>query len=285
MRLPSGLRIDSPSWPLLQGYNIPTMRLCECGCGQEVRKRFVKGHQLRVVNPAKRPEVAKKIADWHQGRKLTEEHRSKISCALKGKTTWNKGLTKLIDKRVFLGSQNTSRALKGRIRPEEETRKAGDSNRGQKRSAEFRQKMSHRTQQYMRDPKVREAISARTRRLWADPSSVFNDPSYRKDWARRRGLKPTKPEMELLQIIEGARLPFKYVGDGQVIIGRKCPDFININGQKQLIELFGDYWHKGHNPQDRVEVFAKFGFSTLVIWAHELKEPKAVLVRLKEFLA
>ena len=36
---------------------------------------------------------------------------------------------------------------------------------------------------------------------------------------------------------------YKFVGDGQVIIGWFNPDFININGQKKIIELYGDYWH------------------------------------------
>lgn len=26
-------------------------------------------------------------------------------------------------------------------------------------------------------------------------------------------------------------------------IGGLCPDFVNCNGKKVIIELFGDYWH------------------------------------------
>lgn len=259
------------------------MRLCECGCGHEANRRFVRGHQLRVSNPAKRPEIALKIKNWHTGRKQSTGQKAKISSALRGRSPWNKGLTKFTDLRVAAMAQKTSEALKGRVRPEEESLKAGASNKGKKRSDEFRRKMSLRTSGYMKVPENREKVSQRTRRLWADPNSTFNNPIYRKEWARKRGLRPTKPEMELLGIIESNQLPFRYVGDGEVVIGRKCPDFINVNGQKQIIELFGDYWHHGQNPQDRASVFAAYGFSTLVVWQHELREPEKVLAKLKEF--
>jgi len=46
---------------------------------------------------------------------------------------------------------------------------------------------------------------------------------------------------------------------------------MNINGQKKLIELYGDYWHKGQNPQKRINYFKKYGFKTLIIWEKEYK--------------
>lgn len=216
--------------------------LCECGCGQEVRNRLVKGHQ-------------------------SEQTRQSISLALAGVIPWNKGLTKNTDIRVAKNAVKISRALKGRIRPKEEALKAGISNKGQKRSNEFKEKMS-----------------IRTRQVWANPSSLFNNPAFLRERAQRQSLRPTRPELKVLQIIEDNQFPFKYVGDGEVVIGRKCPDFINIDGKKQIIELFGDYWHKKQNPQDRIDLFAKYGFSTLVLWEHELKNPNAVLTKLKEFI-
>ncbi len=80
-------------------------------------------------------------------------------------------------------------------------------------------------------------------------------------------------------------LPYRYVGNGQFILGGKCPDFLNFNGQKKLIELFGDYWHKGENPQGRIDYFKQYGFDTLVIWEHELTEPSKLRERLLTFNA
>ena len=48
-----------------------------------------------------------------------------------------------------------------------------------------------------------------------------------------------------------------------------APDFLSTNGQRKVIEVFGDYWHKGEDPQGRIDAFAKLGFKCLVIWEHE----------------
>jgi very-short-patch-repair endonuclease len=76
---------------------------------------------------------------------------------------------------------------------------------------------------------------------------------------------------------------WKYVGDGQLIINGRCPDFVNVNGQKKIIELFGDYWHKGENPKDRIKIFEPFGYQTLVIWERELKDLKLVSDKILSF--
>ena len=84
---------------------------------------------------------------------------------------------------------------------------------------------------------------------------------------------PNKKEQYLYWILQ-LIFPkeYKYVGDGSVIIGGHCPDFININGQKKLIEFYGDYWHKGDDEGNRIFGFKLFGFDTLVIWEHELND-------------
>ncbi len=115
--------------------------------------------------------------------------------------------------------------------------------------------------------------------------------------ARMRQILPknrTKPELKLLDIIERYGFPFKYTGDGSFWIGGYNPDFVNCNGQKEVIEVFGDYWHspsrEGIKPDfteaGRRQAFAEFGFSMLVIWEHELKTlPEQVIVsKVKSFL-
>lgn len=74
---------------------------------------------------------------------------------------------------------------------------------------------------------------------------------------------------------------WKYVGDGQVIIDGKCPDFINVNGKKEIIETYGNYWHRNDNPQDRIDKFAKFGYKTLVIWENELQDTASAVSKIK----
>lgn len=69
------------------------------------------------------------------------------------------------------------------------------------------------------------------------------------------------------------------------MLGNLTPDFMNVNGEKQLIELYGDYWHRDDDPQERINIFRGFGFSTLVIWERELRDEPAVVERLKAFIS
>ena len=59
---------------------------------------------------------------------------------------------------------------------------------------------------------------------------------------------------------------------------------MNVNGKKLLIELYGDYWHKGQDPQDRINLFKRYGWDTLVIWEHELKNINKVEFRIHRFI-
>lgn len=97
-------------------------------------------------------------------------------------------------------------------------------------------------------------------------------------------LHPNKPETAIMEMLRSiCPDEFKFVGDGEVIIAGKNPDFININGQKQIIELFGDYWHRGENPKCRMRLFKAYGFETLIIWEYELKNPSKVAERITNF--
>jgi len=96
-------------------------------------------------------------------------------------------------------------------------------------------------------------------------------------------MKPTKLEQRVIQIIEEYNLPFKYVGNGKVWIAGKCPDFINTNGRKQFIEVFGIYWHDMFDVARRIEHFHEYGFDTLVIWEDELVNIPKVTKRIKRF--
>ena len=68
-------------------------------------------------------------------------------------------------------------------------------------------------------------------------------------------------------------------------IGSKIPDFVNINGQKKIIELFGSYWHKDYDEYERTKYFRQFGWDTLVIWDYELERNEELLLnKLNDFI-
>jgi len=105
-------------------------------------------------------------------------------------------------------------------------------------------------------------------------------------------LSPNKPERRLRNGLN-KMFPgeYKFVGDGKTFIGGKCPDFINVNGQKKIIELFGTFWHskkmtgmsRKEYEEQRIKHFAKYGFRTLVIWQKELENIKKLKRKLIEF--
>ena len=124
---------------------------------------------------------------------------------------------------------------------------------------------------------VKKKIHRRVTELWQDEN-------YVRQQIKARNVKQNKLEMFLEEYLNKL-LPneYKFVGDGNFILGGKNPDYMNINGQKKLIELYGDYWHKGQNPQDRIDYFKKFGFDTLVIWEKELTDLISVKNKILKF--
>jgi len=86
---------------------------------------------------------------------------------------------------------------------------------------------------------------------------------------------PNKKEILLNKILkELFGNEYKFVGNGKVWIEKYNPDFININGQKKIIEHFGEYWHNlpkyKIRDEKKLNIYKKYGYQTLVIWEHEL---------------
>jgi G:T-mismatch repair DNA endonuclease (very short patch repair protein) len=105
-------------------------------------------------------------------------------------------------------------------------------------------------------------------------------------------IKPNKAEFYMDSLIQTARpTDFIYSGNGEIFIGGKCPDWFNVNGKKQVIELFGNYFHsklvtgrtKRQEEKQRLDHFAKYGYKTLVIWESELKNPDKLTQKIQNF--
>jgi hypothetical protein len=110
---------------------------------------------------------------------------------------------------------------------------------------------------------------------------LANDPEFQR--RRMIGLhaKPNKPEQIIDHLLQ-KMFPgeYKFVGNGEFFLKRLNPDFVNINGQKKIIEVFGEQYHdpaKSARPvayhateAGRIKTFAKFGFQTLIIWSQEI---------------
>ena len=99
------------------------------------------------------------------------------------------------------------------------------------------------------------------------------------DWTRKMGsanrCRPTKPELIVMNLIKKFSLPYKYTGDGRFWIEKINPDFVNCNGKKVIIEVFGDYWHNQEKVKERderhLQVLRSFGWERIIVWECELK--------------
>ena len=86
-------------------------------------------------------------------------------------------------------------------------------------------------------------------------------------------------EIKFENIINNLNLPYKFVGNGEFFIGKKCPDFINVNGEKIAIEVYCRK-HKeflrnktiGRWQQERREIFNNYGWQLLFFDETEVKE-------------
>ena len=229
-------------------------------------------------------------------RTFSEEHKVKIGKALKGRIMPDEVKGKI------------SMSLMGRERPEEVrkkislTHKTRQVNLGRKiseetklklRQANLGKKLSEETKQKLQligkgrivsnETKIKMSLSKKGKTPWN--KGIPMSPAQLKKVMLANSVKPNKLEVLLGNMLdEWYPNEFKFVGDGQVVIGGKCPDFINVNGKKLIIELFGDYWHRNDNPEERIKIFEPYGFKAIVIWEKELKNIPLLYSKLQHFI-
>jgi len=104
---------------------------------------------------------------------------------------------------------------------------------------------------------------------WADPKRREARIRATLQASHRR---PTYIEQKIINILKEYSLPYKYTGDGDVVIGGACPDFVNINGHKKLIEVFGNYWHPPEDEIKKKAHYSKYGFKVLILWEKQINQ-------------
>jgi hypothetical protein len=109
------------------------------------------------------------------------------------------------------------------------------------------------------------------------------DAEYLKKRAEMMAIRPNKPETILINLLKEMGLPYHYTGDYKFWIEGKNPDFVNCNGQKKIIEVFGRYWHKEKEIIQRGFLFGQYGYDTLFLWDDEFKNIDEVKRKLLEF--
>ena len=95
---------------------------------------------------------------------------------------------------------------------------------------------------------------------------------------------------------------WEYVGDGSFMLEGFCPDFINVNGVKAVVDVHGCYWHccpqcgygdivlpngftsmEIHDRDRRKSAaFCNRGFVYIVVWQHEVCDTGTIRQRVDE---
>jgi len=238
-------------------------RMCEAFKGREQSEET----RQRISETLKRKYGSGEIVHPMKGKKHTEESRRNMSLGhadISGENNprWGKHCTEETKKKI---SEVIKRSWNDGSYDDVDWVKqnAGENNAmyGRTQSEEAKRLIGDKARERMQDP-------------------VYKDNLMRKIFAACR-MKPNRPEQFLINLFEENGLPFKYVGDGSLIIGGKCPDF--SDGAGRLIEHYGEYFHKGDDPKERIDFFRGFGYETLIVWESELSDPSAVLGSVESF--
>ena len=87
--------------------------------------------------------------------------------------------------------------------------------------------------------------------------------------ARAQHLRPNRLESKFLGLINKHQLPYKYTGNGDLIIDGKVPDFSHVKFPI-LIELFGEYWHKLEDVRERINFFKERKYICIIFWENQI---------------
>jgi G:T-mismatch repair DNA endonuclease (very short patch repair protein) len=178
--------------------------------------------------------------------------------------------------------QKISNASRGRTYSLETLQRIRNANKKKVLSLEARQKMSNTNRLRILNPETLQKMRDSAKRRCQNPEELL-----RLLKQGRKLSKPNKAELKLYSILEDL-FPGHYKLNTRceiMTLGGKIPDIVNTNNQKKVLELFGDFWHKDDNPDDRIALFRPLGWDALVIWESELKDRPALEARLQEFHA
>lgn len=105
-------------------------------------------------------------------------------------------------------------------------------------------------------------------------------------------IRPTGPEQEFITMIQNYGLPLRYVGDGELLIDGRNPDFIHQT-ERKIIEIFGRGWHLPNrwfmvSPKrtvlETMEFYKSRGYDCLILWDNEIHNTMVILKKVRKFL-
>lgn len=175
----------------------------------------------------------------------------------KGTLPWNKGVPRTPEEKRSMSDAHKTRYANGAIHP----------NLGKHLTPETRQKIGDGN-------KAAQSI------LWSNINHKTKQ--LRSLFA---GTKPTPHEIKLAKLIDKFSLPFRWNGNGELMLGFSIPDFAGT-GLACLIEIHDDSRSKSYR-EERTRLFASYGYRTLFFYNEEVESPNweiTCLAKIKEFI-
>lgn len=198
------------------------------------------------------PATIEKMRQAKLGKPQTEEHRRNNGKAQSGK------------KRTDEARARMRQAQQGRTVSPAHRAKMSAARMGVRRSTpvtkETRRRLSEAVKAAYANG-LREKRSAWAKARWQDPERA-------RAWASSMTRSPSGPERRAAERLGDQ---WRYTGNGAVWIDGMNPDFMHVTELK-VIEIFGRYWHRNDNPQDRIDRFAVAGYECRVIWEDEIEQ-------------
>jgi len=121
-------------------------------------------------------------------------------------------------------------------------------------------------------PKARkEACKAAKIAWWNGLSDEEKKVHVSKTYTKKDGV--TEPEF-FLGLYLKKRFPGEWLYNGQCqagfVIGGKVPDFVNVNGRKAVVEMFGTYYHPEGDEAQRLKHYASYGYDCTIVWEYDV---------------
>ena len=300
---------ENKDW-LYQKYlveELSTIQIAElCKCGKRTISRRMKRFNIKIRTFSEAQNIAKKSRAPRHSEDRPYKHKSwlqqkylkeKLSLSQIGElckvdqVTIHNWMKKFGIKIRTLSDANklnwTQPGMKKRMieimkivqkRPEIKEKKR-QSSKERWADPEYKKRMSEIHKVINNLPGSRKRNSRRTKKLWTNPE-------YVKKVLKANKRRPTNPEKVFDEMTPdiirytGNRAWWRQLADGKY----RNPDF-KITGQNKVIEIFGDYWHKGENPQELIDLYKQAGLDCLVFWEHEVyNNQEQILKKVNQFI-
>lgn len=255
--------------------NVPPP-LCECGCGLSARINKCGKSYTRYATDYCRGKASR-------GRLREQQHPCECGC---GELTTNPhfvnqkhhGRTRIVQRGLApLCGCGCGRPVRWAKRTGKKRGRKSGWNKYIEGHSNSDPKLRAKMKEVMNTPEKLAELSQKSR-------DNYLDDEYLRKLYEGRKVCPNRFEA-LFNILTDTDI--EYVGDGKLWIqlpnGKpKNPDF--RAGKRKVIELHGDYWHKGEDETELIELYKEAGYDCLVIWEREMVDIESVLGKLAEFI-